>query len=148
MSDESKYVSFFVCNEEYIINVTSVKQITRPGEFRIPPNLPYFFAGVESWRGQVLSIIDLAKLFNLESSAIEKKLVIVEMGEKNFGLLVDRVNRIENISDEWVSAVPLSMETERNRFIDGIASLDDGARLVMKISLSRLEELIVNCRSK
>jgi purine-binding chemotaxis protein CheW len=92
----SQYVTFTVDRRIYGIEITEVREIKGWSEPTELPNSPYAMRGVQNLRGVIVPIFDLRAQFGLgETDAREEHVVIiVTLGERLIGVLVDAVSDI------------------------------------------------------
>ena len=58
-------INFRIRDEEFGVDIGSVREITRVAEITHIPEAPSFIQGVTNLRGQVIAVIDLAEQFRL-----------------------------------------------------------------------------------
>lgn len=103
------------------------------------PNAPRFVAGVMSWRGQALPVIEQRQRFGVsaEAAAQRPRVLVGRVGELLAGFAVDAVLEIAEIPADQLQPTP-SLTAEAGRLFDRVANLEDG-RVVL---LVRPEELL------
>ncbi|MCG8572292.1 MAG: chemotaxis protein CheW, partial [Spirochaetes bacterium] len=69
-----KIISFRIGDEYYGINIMNVNSILKHEKFTRVPNVLDFVIGVFSLRGEILPVIDVARMFHLKSTGSENKL--------------------------------------------------------------------------
>ena len=134
----SQHVTFTIDNRFYGIEITKVREIkgwTEPTEL---PNAPHAMRGVLNLRGVVVPIFDLRCRFGQgETLASEAHVVIiVALGDRLIGILVDAVSDILTLEPDEVLPVPEVDACINQRFLAGLVAQDE--RLV---ALLKLEEL-------
>jgi purine-binding chemotaxis protein CheW len=122
-------VVFSLGNEEYALPIGAVHEIIRFTEPRsIASDVPWI-RGVIGLRGKIIPIYDLAARIGMPAQGIEfGKIVIVETGTGQAGVLVGEVEEVLSVSGEQLEAVP----TADSQTIDAIAKIDD--RLVILLN--------------
>lgn len=137
---EKQLVIFCLRDEEFGVDISSVLEISRVLEITKIPQAPGFIEGVINLRGKVLAVIDLAKQFGLaEEPQLPKtaRIIVVEMHDKNVGLIVDEVPEVIRISEENVEPTPEIIQSEVKRdYIKGVAKL--GTRLIILLDLKKI----------
>ncbi len=107
-----KYLTFALGDEGYGIEITRVREIVGYMAVTAVPGTPPHVKGVVNLRGQVISVMDLRSRFGIESvePTDETCIVVVEAkrgGRKvSTGLVVDRVDDVEQIADADVEDAP------------------------------------------
>ncbi|MBQ1832478.1 MAG: chemotaxis protein CheW [Treponema sp.] len=101
-----KMVTFSLAGKDYAIDIMKVKEIAKAGHFTYVPNTLPFVLGVHNLRGEIISIIDLRKFFNIQvpdraDDAMENML-IVTVGEQTFGVVVDGIDKVVGIQKSTI----------------------------------------------
>src|SRR5512137_766315 len=97
---QQQYLTFFLADEEYGINIQRVKEIIEYTSITKVPKVPEWIRGVINLRGNVVPVVDLAARFGIEESPITKTscIVIVEVEldrERTvMGVIADAVNQV------------------------------------------------------
>ena len=134
----SQYVTFAVESRLYGIEITKVREIKGWSEPTELPNSPYAMRGVQNLRGVIVPIFDLRAQFGLgETQAREEHVVIiVTLGDRLIGVLVDAVSDILTLEPGEVLPVPAMDQGASQRFLSGLVSRDN-----KMVALLKLEEL-------
>jgi len=128
-------VVFRLAREEYAIPIAQVKEIIRFQSATKLPNMPGYMEGIINLRGKVLPVIDLAGKFVLQTEKrLEKQALIVELGGKEMGLVVDSVTEVLRIDETAMEAAGTIAQT--NLFIRSIGKVSD--RLLIILDLDKL----------
>ncbi|MNX85712.1 Chemotaxis protein CheV [compost metagenome] len=114
------------------INVAKVKEIvTMPDPLEIPMTHPAV-AGAMSLRGQVITLIDLAKWLGLPSTITKKTRVIVtEFNGAVTGFIVSSVSRIHRISWSQVVPPPSTASMGMSDSLTAVVKLDERVLLLL-----------------
>ena len=132
-SSRKEYIAFAVGDEDYCVEIDHVREIRRWTPATRLPRSPDFVYGVINLRGAVVPVIDFATRIGKQASEPSERhsIIIVEVGDSLFGLLVDSVA-------DFLTA------TERDRRpTPGVASgAADGAQDVVR-SLIVIEERMI-----
>lgn len=145
---EKQYVIFKLEKEEYGIDIMAVKEISPYQEVFKVPNAPSFVEGVINFRGNVIPVISLRERFNMQKGIMDKdtRIIIISIGEKEIGFLVDEASQTITLNDEDIDPTPDVISGDSREFISGIAKLDN--RLLILISLekvlSKREKILIN----
>jgi purine-binding chemotaxis protein CheW len=115
-------VVFSLGGEEYALPIGSVHEIIRYTEPRTVASDAAWIRGVIGLRGKIIPIFDLASRMGLQDPR-SGKIVIVESGTGQVGVVVDEVEEVLTISSEQLEDGPASDA------IDAIAKIGD--RLVV-----------------
>jgi purine-binding chemotaxis protein CheW len=133
MSDitSQQLVVFSLGAEEYALPIGSVHEIIRYTEPRTVASDAEWIRGVIGLRGKIIPIFDLAARMRLESSE-PGKIVIVESGTGQVGVMVDEVEEVLTVAAGQLEPVP----TANTDSIEAIAKIED--RLVILLNAEGL----------
>ena len=122
---EQKYISFVLDGETYALPILQVQEIISDYEITVFPNLPDFFHGVISLRGEAIPVINLRKRFDLPPKQKDRKtrVLIIEMEPNPIGVQVDEVQRVVSITGDQFEKPPSLTCNQRTEFISGVAEL-------------------------
>ncbi len=133
-------VNFRLRDEEFGVDIGSVREIIRVADITHIPEAPSFVYGVTNLRGQVIAVIDLAKQFGLapqQELPETAKIVVTEIKGQTVGMLVDEVPEVLKIPGENIEAAPELIQTEAGKdYIKGVGKLDN--RLIILLDLEKL----------
>ena len=132
--NEEQYVVFHLGKEEYCVPIHQVREIIQYKGATQMPGAPAYFEGIINLRGRIIPVIDLAAKFEVPRKDGERQALIVDLGEKNFGIVVDQVSEVMRLQDSAIETAP--SET-RSGCILGIAKAT-GDRLLILLELANL----------
>ena len=102
--DGKKYVLFQLGNEYFGVSSERVTEVVRMLSLTDIPNVPDWFLGISSLRGDILSVIDLWLLWGnprADENPKEKLIVLQsKSAETNLAIKVDRLREIVTIADD------------------------------------------------
>jgi purine-binding chemotaxis protein CheW len=93
------YVRFRLAAEEYAIPVTQVREVITLGEVTPVPGAQQNVLGIRNLRGQILPVIDLARLLRVTRAAEAVLLMIAESGGQLAGLAIDEVSGVADLPE-------------------------------------------------
>lgn len=95
-------VAFRVAGQDYAIEITTVREIRGWTPATALPHAPAHVRGVINLRGQVVPILDLATRLGLPEPEPDPRhvVVIVTLGDRVQGLLVEAVSEILDVPEE------------------------------------------------
>jgi purine-binding chemotaxis protein CheW len=131
-------VSFRVGEQEYCVDIMSVREIRGWTPATALPQSPSYVVGVINLRGAVLPIIDLnRRLSGVPVQASARNVIIVtHIGHRLVGLLVDAVSDILTVADDLIQPTPdVACDTVKS-FVRGVIAMD--GRMISLISLDRI----------
>lgn len=143
-----KYLSFFLGDEEYGIEILRVREIIGLMPITSVPRVPDYIRGVINLRGKVIPIVDLRLKFGMpEVEATEETcIIVVQTGDDSVGAVVDKVSEVMDIGeDDIVDAPPLGPDVNTD-FILGIGKAEGRVKLLLAIDkvLASKETLALN----
>jgi purine-binding chemotaxis protein CheW len=124
----TQFISFAIGNDHYGVDIMSVREIRVWSQITTIPNQPEFVRGVLSLRGAMVPIIDLRARFGqgLTDATPAHIVIIVQVGDCQVGLLVDRVLDIVTFPESQIQAVPRVAQSSRIDFLAGLISTQTG----------------------
>ena len=131
MSDitSQQLVVFSIGSEEYALPIGAVHEIIRYTEPRTVASEAAWIKGVIGLRGKIIPIFDLAARMGLvDLSAEPGKIVIVETGTGQVGVIVDEVDEVITVTSDMLEDVPSASRDT----IEAIAKVGD--RLVILLN--------------
>lgn len=136
--NEQQLIIFIVGNEEFGLDVLKVQEIIRYMTPTKIPHAPYYMEGVIDFRGEVIPVLNMRRRFGLpEIEDIEFIVIIViEVNDKLFGLMVDRVLDIVNIPEDKTQPATDFAEQEKTKYLKAIGKL--GKRLILLLDLEKI----------
>jgi purine-binding chemotaxis protein CheW len=133
-------VNFRLRDEEFGVDISSVREITKVGEITQIPEAPRSIRGVTNLRGQIIPVIDLAGEFGLspqERLPETARIVVAEIGDRTVGILVDEVPEVLKLAEEKIETPPELMESDVARgYVRGVGKLDH--RLILVLDLEKV----------
>lgn len=137
----SEFLTFLLRDEEYGVDILTVREIRGWDGVTEIPNMPEYVRGVINLRGSVVPLVDLRVRFGLDSIDYGPTTVVIVLGvedggrEKTFGIVVDAVSEVCVVSEEQINPAPdlgsCSMSSLR-----GIAALED--KMVILLNVARI----------
>ncbi|MEW6764619.1 MAG: chemotaxis protein CheW [Pseudomonadota bacterium] len=138
----TRWVTFQLAGENYAINVLTVHEVLKNAELTPVPGAPDAVLGIINLRGNVVTVIDGRRRFNLPSVPITDatRTIVVEVDGQVLGLLVDSVAEVIELPAEQVAASPTVNSDDNAVHIQGVVSRPGG--LVILLSLDNLTQTI------
>ncbi len=131
--------TFRLGSEEYAVDIATVQEIVRMTAVTRVPRAPSFVEGVVNLRGKIVPVIDLRKRFGMATVEATKatRIIIVEVGGKTVGLIVDAVREVLRLSSDAIDPTPEMVSSSIDAaFFKGVGKLED--RLIILLDLTRL----------
>jgi purine-binding chemotaxis protein CheW len=132
-------VSFRVSDQDFCIDIVSVREIRGWTQTTILPHAQDYVKGVINLRGSVVAVVDLSARLGLGVTEPTERhvIIIAQIGSQTVGLLADLVSDILTVPDEAMKPVPEVASESAREFIVGVLTFDDG-RMIRKIDLERV----------
>jgi len=136
--ETTQIIVFKLGEEEFGVNILQVREIEKLdlGITRVP-RAPHFVEGIINLRGEIIPIVDLRKRFGLTlpEVGINSRVIIVEVGEAQVGMLVDGVEEVLRIPVSAIEPAPTITKGVDAYFLAGVAKV--GERLIVLLNLER-----------
>ncbi len=125
---KGKYLTFSLGDEAYAVPIRYVIEINRVLEITPVPDFPSYIDGITNLRGKIIPIINLRRRLGMEVIDFTDTtcFMILSVDDAPFGLIVDSISEVVNISDEDICPPPAESE-----FISGVATINDKIRLII-----------------
>lgn len=105
------YLSFRV-GELFALELKQVREIIdHAGDISHPPGMPDYLCGVLNLRQQLISLVDVRRLYGMQAGQGTGKVLVIEREEGRYGLVVDAVADIVTVDDGKRFAAPSLMKT-------------------------------------
>lgn len=88
-ADHLEFLEFAVAGERYGIETAHIREVATVTALTRIPGTPAFIAGIVTLRGQILSVLDIGRLFDLpdHGEAAPQKLVVLDGADMPVGIL-------------------------------------------------------------
>jgi purine-binding chemotaxis protein CheW len=114
-------VEFVLGAEHYGIESSHIREILPLSEFTPLPCTPAFVLGLVNVRGQILSIINIKKLFDLPKGLTDlNKVIIVHSNHMELGILADAILGVRSITMEELQPALPTLTGIRAEYLRGI----------------------------
>lgn len=130
-----QFISFRLGEDEYAIDIMAVREIKGWTDTTPLPNQPPHVLGVLNLRGAIVPILDLRSRFGqgLTKATGMHVVIIVNVAEKTFGILVDAVSDILTVEPEEIKPVPDAEKGDGEDYLSGIINADQGMVVVLAL---------------
>lgn len=137
-ADANQFLTFTLGDEEYGIEILKVQEIKGYSAFTPIPNAPAYIKGVMNLRGTVVPVVDLRTKFNMAQTDYNQftVVIIVSVGSRIFGLIVDAVSDVLNIAGQAIDPTPELGADVDTSFMTGMAKT--GERLIALLDIERV----------
>ncbi|MBO6793847.1 MAG: purine-binding chemotaxis protein CheW [Balneolaceae bacterium] len=130
-----KFLSFFLGNEEYAIEILKVQEIIGLLPITPVPKMPDYVRGVLNLRGKIVPIMNLRVRFGLHTiEDTEETCIIVIQEEKHLmGIVVDKVSEVADLKAEQIEKIPSFGITGNSEYLTGIGKLEDSVKMILDV---------------
>ncbi len=142
--EEEQLVSFKLGKETFGIKVSQVREIGKVEDITKVPNMPEFIEGMMNLRGQITTVINLKKRFNIDSQsndlASASRIIIAEIGDNQIGIMVDAVEDVLRVPRQSIVPPPKTLSFDLgSAYLMGICKLKD--KLIMLLDIDRMIDI-------
>lgn len=129
-------LEFLLAYERYAIEMSWVRETCPLKDLTPLPCTPPFVLGLINVRGEILSVIDLKKFFDLPEKGLTdlNKVVIVHGDEMTFGILADEILGVRLIPGDAIQPSLPTLTGIRDEYLKGITGertvILDGNRIL------------------
>lgn len=140
-------VEFVLAYEKYGIESSYVREIHTLRELTPVPCTPPFVRGIVNVRGQIVSVIDIKKFFDLPERGLTdlNKVIIIHDDTMEFGILADSILGVRMLPTEAIQAPLPTLTGIRSEYLRGVTKepivILDGAKILSAKSLVVHEEV-------
>jgi purine-binding chemotaxis protein CheW len=115
-------VEFLLAYERYALESFWVREVYPLKELTPLPGTPSFVLGIINVRGQIVSVVDLKKFFDLPARGLTdfNKVIIVSNGRMEFGLLADAVPGVRRIPLQEIQPPLPTLTGIRSEYLRGV----------------------------
>ena len=141
VEDSLKYLRFRVANEEYGVSLLEIREIIKPRDITEVPSMPDFVAGVLSLRGIIIPVFNLRLRLGLGTNKApgRERIIIARRQEGFFGLFVDEVYQVINLSASSIENPPPVLEGIDREFVSGIGR--HGQQMLILLALEKIVDI-------
>lgn len=135
MSGPVKYLCFGLGSEDFGIQLLTVKEVLAIPDITPVPQTPPHFLGIINLRGNVISIMDLRAKFGIKySNSDETTVIILDFGDYQLGVVVDRVDSVLSLNPDQISSKPHIESAKSTDYISGVYRQDQKLILILDIA--------------
>lgn len=136
----NKYLTFFLDEEQYGIDIAQVKEIIAVMKITSVPRTPKYVSGVINLRGTIIPIIDTRARFDMEIQEYGEQtaIIIVEIRQISIGFVVDQVEEVLSIDDSNIAEPPKFGTNINTDFIKNMGRVGDN--VIMNLDIEKLFE--------
>lgn len=137
---EDVFVLFRVAGEEFAVPAGNVSEVVHYAVPQKVPRAPDFVRGIIPVRGELVSVIDIRKRFDLEKEkdASEDRILIIKQESAFYGIIADSVTKIIEVSPKDIIAPPEIVKGIDGNFLQAILRIKDSDRTPIVLNMKEL----------
>ncbi len=126
------FLAFCHGPQRYGIAVSDIIEVQPLSDYTPVPGAPRFIPSVIHWRGAIISLVDLVKLFGIAESGLidERVCVVVEAAGRRIGILVGEVEELYTAPLDHVKSAP---ELSTEVLPEWVVGVYDENRLILRV---------------
>ncbi|SMP47403.1 chemotaxis protein CheW [Anoxynatronum buryatiense] len=130
-----QYVIFKLDGESYGVSIHFVEIIEKVTDITRVPNAQPYILGVINLRGEIVPVIDLRKLFGLESIPVtdDSRIIILSVEELTVGIMTDSSSEVLSIPQENIENATSVLSHVEETSIKGIGKIDDRMIIMLDV---------------
>lgn len=121
-SEHIEVVEFVLAQEHYAVESQYVRDVYPLEQLTPLPCTPAFVLGIVNLRGEILSLIDIKKFFDLPEKGLTdlNKVIVLESGTMRFGILADLIIGVHTISLAEIQSSLPTLTGIREDYLKGV----------------------------
>ncbi|HET9465299.1 MAG TPA: chemotaxis protein CheW [Gemmatimonadales bacterium] len=138
---ELHLVTFVLDREEFGIPIGQVREVIRVSDITRVPQSRTHVRGVTNLRGRILAVIEIRSCMGLQPAPLtpRSRVVVVAIGERMLGILVDGVSQVVKVPVASVTPPPEEIVAPGRDYITGVAQWN--SRLIILLDLEKVLQL-------
>lgn len=130
-----KYLTFFLGDEEYGVQILKVHEIIGMLPVTRVPRMPDYIRGVINLRGKVIPTFDLRTRFGMLAgeTGTETCIIVVAVRGVQIGIVVDRVSEVADVAAADIEPPPSFGAELSVEYLLGMAKTNGRVRLLLDI---------------
>lgn len=143
----SEILTFRLAGREYAVETRYVREVFIIREITPVPGAPDFIAGICAARGEIISIVDLARLFAIPELGLTdlNRVIVLSDGTMTFGILADYITDIGTTPTGDLVPVDPGTTPIAGRYLLGAA---EGSRIVLDAAAILADPAMVICEAR
>lgn len=137
-------VEFTLAHERYAVASEHVREVYPLEELTPLPCTPSFVLGIVNLRGEILSVIDIKKFFDLPEKGLTdlNKVIVLESEDMVFGMVADAISGVRRILRADIQPPLPTLIGIREDYLQGVTA--ERVVVLDAVKLLNDEKLIVN----
>ncbi|MDO7641020.1 MAG: chemotaxis protein CheW [Reinekea forsetii] len=133
---EEEFLSFVLGDENYALDIMSVKEIRGYEAVTKIANAPAFVKGVLNLRGDIVPIVDLRIKFDIGQATYDEFTIVImlSVSDRIVGVVVDAVSDVIKLSAQAILPPPEFGVSFNSRFLRGLATVENKMIILVNIA--------------
>jgi purine-binding chemotaxis protein CheW len=129
-------LAFMLGQEKYGIETRYVREVTPMNDLTPLPGSPPFVMGIVNIRGQVVSVIDIRRFFDLPQRGVadQDRIIVLQYDGMEFGILGNSIQGVVQVAADELETMLPTLSGVRADFLKGVTgdrmAVLDGSRLL------------------
>jgi purine-binding chemotaxis protein CheW len=117
-------VEFMVAHERYGIESINIREVCPLRDFTVVPCTPPFVLGIINVRGQIVSVVDLRKFFDLPEKGLTdlNRAIVLHHADMEFAILADLINGVRYVPLSDIQASLPTLTGIRLEYLKGVTT--------------------------
>ena len=119
---ELEVLEFFLAHEKYAVESQHIREVYPLENLTPLPCTPPFVLGIVNLRGEIVSVIDIKKFFDLPERGLTdlNKVIVLQSGQMLFGILADSIAGVRRIPVAEIQPSLPTLAGIREKYLRGI----------------------------
>ena len=124
VGEKIEIIEFLLAYEKYAVETSYVREVYPLRDLTPVPCTPAHVLGIINVRGQILSVIDLKKFFDLPEKGLGElnKVIILKSGNMQFGVLADAILGVRSLPVSGLQAALPTLTGVREEYLLGVTT--------------------------
>lgn len=136
LQKDQEFLTFTLGEENYALDILSVKEIRGYESVTKIANAPPFIKGVINLRGDIVPIVDLRIKFNVGAATYDEFTIVIVLHIHNriVGIVVDGVSDVVSLSKDQLRPPPNFGVAFDSRYLLGLATINEQMIILVDIN--------------
>lgn len=124
MTDALEVIEFVLSGESYGLEFACVREVFPISDLTPLPCTPSFVLGIVNVRGEIVSVVDLRKFFELPEMGLSdlNRVIILHSPAMTFGILADAVRGVHSVGRRELQALLPTLSGRREDYLLGVVA--------------------------
>ncbi len=120
--EQIEIIQFLISYEKYAVESRYVREVRPLQEYAPVPCTPPFVLGIINVRGEILSVIDIGRFFDVPAKGLGdlNRVVVLSSGDMEFGVLADAIAGVRMVPLRDVQPPPPTFTGLRREYLKGL----------------------------